>query len=351
MLNEKLRKIYDAAGAEALFLESDFLRRYLTDFYSTDGFVLVTNEDCFFFADLRYFEAAEKKLKGSDIKVVEGGYRDALAAAKPYRTLGIPYPFVSVSALRLYEKEGHETLDCMPAFKQAMLIKSEEEISRIQRACEIAEGAFQLLLPSLKEGMTESEVAALLEYNMRTLGAFGVSFDTICAFGENGSVPHYETGSRKLKFGDPVLIDFGCKFEGYCSDITRTFLFGDDRKHAEFKKLHAMVLMAHELVKERLVAGMTGRQADAIARGYLRTKGLAQYFTHSLGHGVGLQIHEYPSLSPRSEDILENGMVFSDEPGIYLAGELGIRIEDTVYLKDGKVVSFMKNTSRGCLIL
>lgn len=351
MILETLRKIFDAAGADALFIECDFLRRYLTDFHSTDGYVIVTSEECAFFADLRYYEAAEKKLAGSTVKVLEGGYKNALEYVKPYHTLGVPYPFVSVSALKLYEAEGHEVVDCMPAFKAAMLIKTPEEIARIQRACEIAESGFNLMLPEIREGMTESELAALLEYNMRKLGASGVSFDTICAFGENGSVPHYETGTRKLRFGDPILLDFGCKYEGYCSDITRTFLFGDDGKHEEFKKIHEIVLAAHELVKERVVAGMTGKEADAIARDYLRKHGLAEYFTHTLGHGIGLQIHEYPAISPRSEEILENGMVFSDEPGVYLAGKLGVRIEDSVYLKDGKVVSFMNKTSRKALIL
>ncbi len=351
MLTEKLRKIFDAAGADALFVECDFLRRYLTGFYSTDGYVVLTKEACVYFADLRYFEAAERALKGSAVTVLEGSLEKALAYVKPYHTLGIPFPFVSVSAFKLLEREGHALQDCMPALRHSMLIKTEEELSRIRKACEIAEDAFNLLLPALKEGMTESEVAALLEYQMRRLGASGVSFETICAFGENGSVPHYETGDRKLRFGDPVLIDFGCKYGGYCSDITRTFLFGDDGKHEEFKRLHAEVLAAHTLFKERAEAGMTGREADEIARGHLRERGLAQYFTHSLGHGIGLQIHEYPTLSPRGEDVLQDGMVFSDEPGIYLAGKLGIRIEDSVYMQGGRVHSFMHKTDRGVLIL
>ncbi len=351
MLSEKLQKIYDAAGADALFLESDFLRRYLTDFYSTDGFVLVTAEVCTLVADPRYFEAAKKKFKNSRIRVEEGGIKEALSLAEPYHTLGVPYPFTSVSSLRRYEEAGHSTVDCMPAFRSAMLVKEAWEIDRIARASEIAEDAFNELLGDIKEGMTETDVAAILEYYMRAYGASGTSFDTICAFGENASMPHYETGARKLKFGDPVLIDFGCKYAGYCSDITRTFLFGDDKCHEEFKKIHAIVLLAHELAKERIGAGMTGRQADAIARGYLESKGLGGMFTHSLGHGVGLQIHEAPNLSPRSEDVLEDGMVFSIEPGVYIPGVLGVRIEDTVRLADGKVRSFMESTSRKALII
>ncbi|MDE5896745.1 MAG: M24 family metallopeptidase, partial [Clostridia bacterium] len=145
--------------------------------------------------------------------------------------------------------------------------------------------------------------------------------------------------------------DFGCKAEGYCSDCTRTFLFGDDKKHEEFKKIYAHVLKAHELVLERTVAGMTGRDADEIARGYLKTQGLDGYFTHSLGHGIGLQIHEYPMLSPRGREVLKDGMVFSDEPGVYIAGKLGIRIEDSVFMQNGKATSFMKKTDKNLIVI
>ncbi len=351
MLSEKLRKIYRETGADALYLETDFLRRYATGFYATDGYVIIDGETCFFVADLRYFEAAQKALAGTFVTVVEGGYQKALELSAPYHTLGVPYPFTDFSRAEALKAEGHELKDSMPAFKRAMTFKTDKEICLIQRACEIAEDGFLLLLPELKEGMTENEVAALLEYNMRKLGASGTSFETIVAFGAHGSVPHHETGNETLKFGDPVLIDFGCKVEGYCSDITRTFLFGDDGRHEEFKKAYAEVLKAHELVKEKVIAGMTGREADAVARGSLERAGLAKYFTHSLGHGIGLQIHEYPVLSPRSEETLENGMVFSDEPGVYVAGEFGIRIEDSVHMSDGRIKSFMSKTERNLVIL
>lgn len=351
MTDEKLIGIYRETGADALFLETDFLRRYVTGFYSTDGYVIIDGASCKFVADLRYFEAAEKALRGSGIEVIEGSYPKALELLEGYRTLGVPYPFTDYSRADALKKAGHELTDSMPAFRRAMLYKSEAELAHIQKACEIAEDGFLLLLPELKEGMTESEVAALLEYNMRRLGASGTSFETIVAFGANGSVPHHETGRTALRYGDPVLIDFGCKVEGYCSDITRTFLFGDDKRHEEFKRAFAEVYKAHELVKEKTVAGMTGREADAIARNSLKEAGLDKYFTHSLGHGIGLQIHEYPVLSPRGEERLENGMVFSDEPGVYLAGQFGIRIEDSVRMENGRVKSFMSKTERNLVIL
>ena len=348
---EKLRKIYTQAGADVLLIEQDFIRRYLTDFYSTDGYAVIDGNQCTLVVDSRYFEAAEKSLKNRGIRLIEGVYKQAQELLNGAKTVGVPYPFINLSRAESLKKDGYTLVDCMPALRSSMEIKNSEEIELIGKACGIAEDAFLALLSELKEGMTESEVAALLEYKMRCFGASGVSFDTIVAFGANGSVPHHETGCDRLKFGDAVLIDFGCKYEGYCSDCTRTFLFGDDGKHGEFKKIYGEVLAAHELVKENIAAGMTGREADEIARGYLRRSGLDKYFTHSLGHGIGLQIHEYPFLAPKSEEVLKDGMVFSDEPGVYLAGEIGIRIEDSVFLSGGQVTSFMKKTERNLLIL
>ena len=198
---------------------------------------------------------------------------------------------------------------------------------------------------------TETAVAAMLEYNMRKLGAQGLSFETIVAFGANAAVPHHETGLKTLKFGDEILIDFGCRVNGYCSDITRTFLFGDDGKHEEFKKAYKCVLEAHLLAQQKIVAGMTGKEADAVAREYLKACGYGELFTHSLGHGIGLNVHEMPSISPRGETALCDGMVFSDEPGVYKAGEFGIRIEDTVTLMNGKIKSFMSKTDKSLVIL
>lgn len=351
MTKEQLHEIYAVCGADALFLEQDFLRRYVTGFYSTDGYVVYDGEVCTFVADARYFEAAQNALAGSFVTVKEGTYAAAMELVRGKKTLGAPFPYISRAASDRLEGEGFALVDCMPALRTAMKVKSEAEISLIGQACDIAEEGLLATLPRLKEGMTERELAAVLEYEMRMRGAEGVSFETIVAFGAGSSVPHHETGDTKLRFGDVVLIDYGCKKGGYCSDCTRTFLFGDDGKHEEFKAHYALVLEAHELAKARIVAGMTGKEADEIARGYFREHGLDGAFTHSLGHGIGLEIHEHPMLSPKSEEVLLDGMVFSDEPGLYFAGKYGIRIEDSVTLKGGKVVSFMHKTEHGLLIL
>ena len=351
MEEEALQGILRESGADALFLECDFLRRYVTGFYASDGYVVCTKDACTFLADLRYFEAARARLAGSFVRAEEGGFRQAVALAKGAKTLGVPYPFLSLADSAKLEAEGFALTDCMPAFRKAMKVKSPSEMQKIARACDIAEEGLLATFPRLKEGMTEREAAAVLEYEMRMRGADGTSFETIVAFGAGSSVPHHETGDTRLAFGDVVLIDFGCKVEGYCSDCTRTFLFGDDGAHEAFKEHYRLVLRAHEQVKERVHAGMTGKEADEIARSLFREAGAEKLFTHSLGHGIGLQIHEYPVLSPRSEEVLAEGMVFSDEPGLYVEGSYGIRIEDSVFIQGGKVHSFMKKLPRELIIL
>ena len=345
------KKILKASGCEAVYTACEYMMRYITGFAAENGFVIVDKDGTTLYTDKRYIEAAEKLFQGTDVTPVLYKHGDTLKRLVTYQSVGISFNQTSHSEFLTLENAGVKTVNIDQAFSKEMSIKNEWELSCIAKACEIAEDAFNLLLPQIKEGMTETEVAALLEYNMRKLGAQGLSFPTIAAFGAHASVPHYETGDTKLKFGDEILLDFGCKVDGYCSDITRTLLFGDDGKHEDFKKAYAAVLGAHNLVKEKLTAGMTGIEADKIARDCLTEKGYGELFTHSLGHGIGLNVHEYPSVSPRGETKLENGMVFSDEPGVYEAGKYGIRIEDTVTLKDGKVQSFMSKTDRNLIIL
>lgn len=347
MVNNAIKNILKAAGAEALVTTQDDLRFYLTGFQSSFGVVVADNNSVTFYTDARYLEAAQKSLENSGVLVAEYPRGTKLTdLLKNYKSLAVPFDRITANDYNAYVSAGYTLLDSAAAFKSAMAVKTEEEIANISLACKATDKAFVELLPQIKEGMTENEVATLLEYLMRKHGASGTSFATICAFGANASVPHHETDNTKLKFGDEVLIDFGCKINGYCSDCTRTFLFGDDKKHEEFKDLYEKVLTAHMLVKEQFTAGMTGKEGDAIARDYLAKYGLAQYFSHSLGHSLGINIHECPNLTPTDESVFKNGMVFSDEPGIYLAGKLGIRIEDTVTLKGDKVVSLTNSDKK-----
>lgn len=345
------KKVLKACNAEAFYTAGEVLLRYVTGLEAENGCVIVDKTGTTLYTDMRYMERAQKLLKGTEVTPVLYKQDEVLKRLAGYNSVGISYDWTSYSEYGVLENAGVKMQNADEGLRGVMAIKNEWELLQIQMACEIAENAFLKLLPAIKEGMTEAEVAALLEYYMRTLGAQGTSFATIVAFGANASVPHHETGSTTLRFGDEILFDFGCKVNGYCSDITRTVLFGDDKKHEKFKRTYRAVLTAHELVKEHAKSGMTGVEVDNIAREYLQTQGLGKLFTHSLGHGIGLQIHEFPSVSPKGKTKLVDGMVFSDEPGVYVAGEYGIRIEDTVTLKNGKVFSFMSKTDRNLLIL
>ena len=349
MKTTNAKKIFDAVGAQAVLTEQADLRQYLTGISTSFGYVLSDEKGNAFYTDTRYLEAASAALKGTDIQVknFEGSLENLL---KGYKEVAVP---LSVTLYPQYEKlksMGLNIVDSNKAFTDAMSVKQSYELDFIKKACEITDKAFVSLLPRIKEGMSENEVAAELEYLMRSYGASGTSFSTIVGFGTNSSIPHHETGEDKLKFGDIILIDYGCKVGGYCSDCTRTFLFGDDKKHGEFKKAYSCVLEAHMAAKEKITDGVTGREADAFARDYLRGFGLDKYFTHSLGHGIGINIHEYPMLSPKSLQVLKNGMVFSDEPGVYFEGNFGIRIEDTVTLYGGAVQS-LTDSDKNLIIL
>lgn len=340
MVKNVSEEIFKSTGADALVTTQEDLRFYLTGFQSSFGVVITDGEGTVFYTDNRYLEAAQKKLLNSGIKVLEyprATQLTQLLAGK--KNIAMPLDRVTANEYNRFLSQGYTLCDSTDFFRKAMAIKRADELENIKLACKATDRAFEQLLPEIKEGMCENEVAALLEYLMRKNGASGTSFETICAFGANASVPHHETGMTKLKFGDPILLDFGCKIGGYCSDCTRTVLFGDDKKHEEFKDIYGKVLTAHNLVKENFRAGMKGCEGDAIARDYLAKCDLAKYFTHSLGHSIGINIHESPNLSPKDENVFCDGMVFSDEPGVYIAGQLGIRIEDTVTLCGGKVVS------------
>ena len=345
------KKILQLSGVEAAYTSCEFMMRYLIGFAAENGCVVVDETGSTLYTDRRYTEAAEKLFAGTDVTVAMYNRDEVFKRLASYKTVGISFDQTTHMEYLTLEKAGINLVNVDEAFSTAMMTKNEWELDNIAKACVIAEEALLELLPEIKEGMTETEVAALLEYKMRKLGAEGLSFPTIVAFGPHAAVPHHETGMAKLQFGDEILIDFGCKVNGYCSDITRTFLFGDDGKHEEFKKAYESVLKAHNLAQEKITAGMTGKEADAIARDSLMADGYGELFTHSLGHGIGLNVHEKPGVSPRAEGVLENGMVFSDEPGVYEAGKYGIRIEDTVTLKDGKVVSFMSKTDKNLIIL
>jgi len=298
---------------------------YLTGLKSTFGITLIGREKLFI-TDGRYIERAKREVKG--FKVVEWkGWEELLKLIKEVRgeTLAVDPSRLKAKTYKELQKE-FTLVDCEGFLNEFRAVKSEREISLITRAVQIAELSLKSVLHLLKPGITEIEFRrALIEAFFR-FGGKGEAFPTIVASGRNSAVPHWETGNREVKDGDLVIVDFGTVYGGYCSDITRTFLVG--RVPEEAKKIYEAVLEAQELGVRELSAGKGCVEVDLKVRKFLEDKGYGEFFTHSLGHGIGIEVHEAPTLSKRSKEVLKEGMVVTVEPGVYIPEIGGVRIED-----------------------
>ncbi len=322
----------------ALVVSDRKARLYFTKKDVAEGIIVITNKESVCFTDARYYSAVIKKLDGSSVKpLLMKGKLDVCNYLKEnkVKTVLLDFDKDSVSDFIFYKEQGFKVKNGNNIISDVRAIKRSFEIENIEKACRITQTAYHLVIKQLKVGMTEEEVKDMLEKSMFSLGATRLAFETIVAFGSNSAVPHHETGKTELKSNSVVLIDMGCEVNGYCSDITRTAFFGCP--DAEFIKNYNHVLKANLLAIDGITHGLACNKADAIAREYLKENGLDGYFTHSLGHGIGLEVHESFVLSPKSEKVLKNQMVFSIEPGVYFNGKYGIRIEDTVMLENGKV--------------
>ena len=331
-------------GYDIALITDEKERLYFLGYHSTDGYLVITKSGMCFVIDSRYFYAANKLLSKKGIKVVCGsgwGSLMEIAKAETAKTIGIDFTKTTISEYEVLKDLGFAFKDISQEIIKKTSVKTSEEIKYISKACSIAEKAWRATLPVIKNGVSEREVANELEYNFKKFGASGTSFDTIIAFGENAAVPHHETGNRRLKDNECVLMDFGCVYKGYCSDMTRTLFYGTPTE--EFKMAYDRVLKAHRAAAAGITPGISGRDADKLARDVLVKSGYGEYFTHSLGHGIGVNIHESPTLSPKSDWTIEDNMVFSNEPGVYLNGKFGIRIEDSACLLNGEYKSFMKD--------
>ena len=300
---------------------------YLSGYESTNCRILITNDKDYFFTDMRYLEEAKNAI-GDRFEVLLGGVEEikGLVDDLGIKALGVEEN-VSYGEYRSLEElfKGIEFVAVDEAFSKIRAIKTEREISLIKTAQSVTETAFNEILPFIKEGVTEIEIAARLEYIMLKNGC-ELAFDSIVAFGENGSKPHAHRSERKLRRGEFVTMDFGAKYKGYCSDMTRTVALGavDERK----ARAYNAVLEANKLAEKAIKIGEKCCDIDAVARNYLAKFSLDKFFSHSLGHSVGVDIHEMPAFSPRCEEVLKEGMIITVEPGVYLEGDFGLRIED-----------------------
>ncbi len=349
-----VRKFLEEKGYDGLIVSSWQNVYYCSSFTGYgDALLLITKTKKFIVTDSRYYVQAEKQ--SGDFELVKSpawSLEKMTELVKQENVKKLGYEDLAVlhtMYVNYFEKLGAELFGVGDLFLKSRVIKTPEEIARVEAACDLASAALERTFKYIKAGVTEIGLAARLEYEMRTAGADKPSFDTIIASGVRGSMPHGTASDKVIEEGDGVTIDFGAFYGGMCSDMTRTVFVGEPS--AEMRKIYEVVKEAQQTAIDGYKPGMKGKDLDKLARDVIAGYGYGEYFGHSLGHGVGIDVHEGVPVSPGSELVLEKGMIFSVEPGIYVPGLGGVRIEDLVTIGDnGKLRMVTKAPVKDLLI-
>ncbi|MGV3464288.1 MAG: M24 family metallopeptidase [Heyndrickxia sp.] len=331
----KLRELLEQNGIDGLLVTSGVNRRYLTGFTGSAGTVVITKTAAVLFVDFRYVEQAQNQAKGFTIQVLEKAsiFEEVANLTKNLESskLGFEQKNITYYSLSKYqEKVKAEMVPVSDLVEKLRMIKTEDEIRKIKTAADITDAAFAHILEFIRPGVTELDVSNELEFHMRKLGASSSAYDTIVASGHRGALPHGVASTKVIEKGDMVTIDVGAYYEGYRADLTRTIAVGEPKE--ELKGIYTIVYDALSKALEGIKPGITGKQADAFSRDYITEKGYGDKYGHGSGHGIGLDIHEEIFMSPKCEQWVEPGMVLTVEPGIYLPGLGGIRIEDDIVI-------------------
>jgi Xaa-Pro aminopeptidase len=325
-------------GVDVMLVTNLVNVRYLTGYTGTNGLALLGPETRVFITDFRYVEQAAEEVDPSfERRRAQQDLLEAIEDALPSSSLRLGFEDSHVTVrtharLRELLGDGVELAPVNGAVERLRAIKDPEEVERIRAACQLADAALEQLLADGLVGRTEREVALALESTMREMGAQRPSFETIVAAGPHGALPHAQPRDVVIQPGQLVVIDWGAELDGYCSDCTRTVATGELDEHA--REIYALVRSAQLAGLEGVAPGRGGREVDSVARTVIERAGHGEHYGHGLGHGVGLEVHEAPRLSQRSQDELEPGNVVSVEPGVYLPGDLGVRIEDLVVVTE-----------------
>ncbi len=348
----KLRPLIVEKGSDAFLVSQPENCRYLSGF-TGEGYLLISGSHVLLATDSRYTEQAKEETPGFEIIQIKGELSDwlpGLVSEFGWHQLGFEANFVSYdSHYKLSEpiKTKQLNLELIPTtglVERLRSIKEPEELELIIRAAELTDAAFEYAKSLIHPGITEKEVAWEIEKFLRQEGSEGIPFDLIVASGPNSALPHAKPTERVICAGEPVMIDMGAKVDGYCSDFGRTLcLVGEGLVPSPLCKIYNIVLKAQLTAIECIESGMAAAQADKLARDVIAQAGYGDAFGHSLGHGVGLAVHESPTLASNSSDLLEDGMVFTIEPGIYIPGWGGVRIEDMVILEEGRAKVLTKS--------
>lgn len=336
---DRINRLVLPDEADAALITSDINRRYFTGMKSSAGMVLLFKECAYLIIDFRYIEKARKTVENCIVLEQENLTEQINGLMKKHnaKSLAVESMDMTLSKMSFFEKKFPyikfiKSDELSNNIYDMRTVKSAEEIEKIQIAQQIAEKAFDEILGFISPGVTEREISLKLDSCMLENGAEGLSFETIALAGANTSMPHGVPGNYKVKNGDFVLMDFGAVYDGYHSDMTRTVCVGQPTEKME--RIYNIVLNAQLKALEKIKSGITGSTLDGYARDIIECEGYGDFFGHSLGHGVGMEIHEFPTASPKSETILKENMIVTIEPGIYLPGEFGVRIEDFVVVTE-----------------
>ncbi len=340
----KLQEEMKQRSMEALLVTHPVNRRYLSGFDGSNGVLLIGAEEALLFTDFRYREQAAGQAPQFTLapwKAQLGEMLKPYLEASAYRSLHFEEEQVTYRLYRnLQEALSLELIPQRGLVEELRAVKSGAEVAALRRGAAIMDQAFEVLLNLARPGLTEREVALELEFYLRRRGSTETKFNYIVASGERGSLPHGIASEKQLRAGELVTVDFTGTFDGYATDMTRTFALGEPGPRA--REIYEIVRRAQQEAREKIRAGLKGREADALARRPIEEAGYGAQFGHGLGHGVGLEVHERPVLGPLSEETLLPGMVVTVEPGIYLPGEGGVRIEDMVLLTEGGAESLTR---------
>ncbi|MFH1454074.1 MAG: Xaa-Pro peptidase family protein [Armatimonadota bacterium] len=348
---KKLNQVFKKKKVDALLITSEENRFYLSGFTGSAGCLFITPKQRYILSDFRYWEQISKECKGFNLIKIDrdgqfDGIRGILKKFPRIKKVGFEDDKVSFAGYKKLKKELSKVklIPLEGAVTQLREIKSKEEIQYIKKAADIANKALANVLKVIKPGVTEKFVASLLQMEMKMLGAEKESFDIIVASGPNGALPHAKPGNRKIRKDDLIVIDFGAKYNGYCSDMTRTICLG--KKSPKQKKIYDIVARAQKAALDYIKSGRVCGDVDNKARGLIEKEGYGKEFGHGLGHGIGIEVHESPSFRPNVKDVLRPGMILSVEPGIYLSGFAGVRIEDLVLITKDGYENLTKNSKK-----
>ena len=335
---EKYQSLLETGEVDALLLTSVYNRLYAAQYRVAEGVAVVTREGAYYFTDSRYIEAAEKNLKGFTVRMTHPGSSEIerineVIGEHTIKKLGFEENDMTYGDYLRYNEALHAVLVPMQAKIDAFRATKEPwEIELMRKAQAITDQTFSELCKIIQAGMTEKELEAELLYRLYKHGAEGPSFDPLVVSGPNTSLPHGVPGERKLEFGDFITMDFGCIYGGYCSDMTRTVALGFVSE--EMDKVYKTVLKAQLAGIAATKAGVAGRDIDGAARKVIADAGYGDYFGHGYGHSLGILIHEAPNANTRNDQPMPAGAVVSAEPGIYLPGKFGVRIEDVTVITE-----------------